>query len=194
MSEATIHPTWGYRPDGSAQIFDLGLGEVLPDGWHPSPTVITDPARATAEALSATAARVAQTPQRPAVPPTPLGADVIAALRAENARLAAEVAELRRALDAGRVAHAEALAHIETLSTQLAEALALAAPVERGQADGEIPGAEPPPAGAPSPARTRDEAREEVRALLGENLTNREIARRVGVSPSTVAAVRRTNT
>lgn len=50
MSEATIQPTWGYRPDGSAQIFDLGSGEALPDGWHPSPTVITDPARATAEA------------------------------------------------------------------------------------------------------------------------------------------------
>lgn len=41
------------------------------------------------------------------------------------------------------------------------------------------------------PARTREEARAAVRALLGEPLTDREIARRVGVSPSTVAAVRR---
>ena len=39
--------------------------------------------------------------------------------------------------------------------------------------------------------RTREEARVAVRALLGENLTDREIARRVDVSPSTVAAVRR---
>ena len=39
--------------------------------------------------------------------------------------------------------------------------------------------------------RTREEARAAVRALLGEPLTDREIARRVGVSPSTVAAVRR---
>lgn len=41
------------------------------------------------------------------------------------------------------------------------------------------------------PARTREEARAAVRALLGEPLTDREIARRVGVSPSTVAAVRK---
>lgn len=39
--------------------------------------------------------------------------------------------------------------------------------------------------------RTRDEARAAVRALLPEALTDREIARRVGVSPSTVAAVRK---
>jgi hypothetical protein len=80
MSEATIHPTWGYRPDGSARIFDLGPDETLPDGWHPSPTVITDPARATAEALSATVARAAEAPRRPAVPLAPLSADAIAAL------------------------------------------------------------------------------------------------------------------
>lgn len=42
--------------------------------------------------------------------------------------------------------------------------------------------------------RTREEAREAVRALLGEDLTDREIARRVGVSPSTVAAVRKAST
>lgn len=41
------------------------------------------------------------------------------------------------------------------------------------------------------PNRTREEAREAVRALLGKPLTDREIARRVGVSPSTVAAVRK---
>ncbi|MCJ2084896.1 hypothetical protein MKK88_02660 [Methylobacterium sp. E-005] len=39
--------------------------------------------------------------------------------------------------------------------------------------------------------RTREEAREAVRALLGKDLTDREIARRVGVSPTTVAAVRK---
>lgn len=46
-------PTWGYMPDGSAQIFHLAAGEGLPDGWHPSPDCIADPALATAEALSA---------------------------------------------------------------------------------------------------------------------------------------------
>lgn len=44
------------------------------------------------------------------------------------------------------------------------------------------------------PARTREEARAAVRALLGEPLTDREIARRIGVSPSTVAAVRKAST
>lgn len=39
--------------------------------------------------------------------------------------------------------------------------------------------------------RTREEARAAVRALLGEGLTDREIARRVDVSPTTVAAVRK---
>ena len=195
MSEATINPTWGYRPDGSAQIFDLGPGQALPDGWHPSPTVITDPARATAEALSATVARTAETPRRPAVHIPPSAAsDAITVLEAENDRLAAEVAELRKALDASQAAHAEALAHIETLATQLAESLTSAAPAERAQAGGDAPDIEPSAASAPPPARTRDEARGAIRALLGEDLTDREIARRVGVSPSTVAAVRKAKT
>lgn len=42
--------------------------------------------------------------------------------------------------------------------------------------------------------RTREEARAAVRALLGEGLTDREIARRADVSPSTVAAVRKAGT
>lgn len=76
-----------------------------------------------------------------------------------------------------------------------------------GEGSDTAPFAEPGPAAhaltSPEPAgattvqvghrhRTREEAREAVRALLGEDLTDREIARRVGVSPSTVAAVRRT--
>lgn len=53
----------------------------------------------------------------------------------------------------------------------------------------QVVAAEPVQSGQPT--RTREEAREAVRALLAEDLTDREIARRVGVSPSTVAAVRK---
>jgi len=28
-----IIPTWGYKSDGTAKIFDLEEGENLPDGW-----------------------------------------------------------------------------------------------------------------------------------------------------------------
>jgi hypothetical protein len=35
--EQKISPTWGYKPDGSAQIFDLKEGEKLPDGWADRP-------------------------------------------------------------------------------------------------------------------------------------------------------------
>ena len=31
--EHRIFPTWGYKADGSAQIFDLKAGEDLPEGW-----------------------------------------------------------------------------------------------------------------------------------------------------------------
>lgn len=55
MDAATTNATWGYKPDGSAEIFDLAPGEGLPDGWHASPDCITDPDLATAEALTARA-------------------------------------------------------------------------------------------------------------------------------------------
>ena len=44
-------PTWGYKPDGSADIFNLSLGESLPDGWSTSPACIVDPALATADGV-----------------------------------------------------------------------------------------------------------------------------------------------
>ncbi|URD40308.1 helix-turn-helix domain-containing protein (plasmid) [Methylobacterium tardum] len=41
------------------------------------------------------------------------------------------------------------------------------------------------------PGSKQERAREAVRALLSTGVSNREIARRVGVSPSTVAAVQK---
>lgn len=35
--EQKIIPTWGYKSDGTAQIFDLEEGEDLPDGWSDRP-------------------------------------------------------------------------------------------------------------------------------------------------------------
>jgi hypothetical protein len=32
-----IIPTWGYKPDGTAKIFDLEEGETLPEGWSDRP-------------------------------------------------------------------------------------------------------------------------------------------------------------
>lgn len=30
-------PTFGYHADGRSQVFYLGVGERLPEGWHDSP-------------------------------------------------------------------------------------------------------------------------------------------------------------
>jgi hypothetical protein len=32
-----IIPTWGYKSDGAAEIFDLEEGEKLPEGWSDRP-------------------------------------------------------------------------------------------------------------------------------------------------------------
>jgi hypothetical protein len=77
-----------------------------------------------------------------------------------------------------------------------------AATVEADSGPGELPesSGDQDPTGGGEPVqsgqqpRTREEARAAVRALLGEDLTDREITRRVGVLPSTVAAVRESNT
>ena len=41
--EEKIFQTWGYKPDGSAQIFDLREGESLPDGWSDRPELWNHP-------------------------------------------------------------------------------------------------------------------------------------------------------
>ncbi len=53
--ETTIFPTWGYRPDGEAG--SSTSKPASPARWlAPSPTVILDPSRATAQALTDRAA------------------------------------------------------------------------------------------------------------------------------------------
>jgi len=41
--EQKIIPTWGYKSNGSAQIFDLKEGEGLPDGWSYQPELWNHP-------------------------------------------------------------------------------------------------------------------------------------------------------
>lgn len=116
--------TWGYQPSGAGRIFDLAPGEALPDGWDASPSVITDPALASAEALSAAAQGRAYVPaiaaevrvDVPAVDTEMLGnalaeierlQGVIEAGMAENASLVAEIEAAESALDGASTAMAE---------------------------------------------------------------------------------------
>ena len=90
----TTVPTWGYKPDGEARIFNLEAGTSLPDGWHPSPSVITDPARATAEALTDRAAG------RPYADPVVNAVDMIPAAASPDTAMA-EIERLKGIITAG---------------------------------------------------------------------------------------------
>lgn len=137
-------PTWGYWPDGEAQIFPLAPGESLPDGWSASPSVITDPARATAEALTDRAAgRAYPAPPVEAAPvstvPDAMLAEIerlngiIATGMAENEGLIAEITKAEDLLDA-------AAADVATMRAALAKAEAdgVAATAARDEAHAAI--------------------------------------------------------
>ncbi|KQO88884.1 hypothetical protein ASF36_23955 [Methylobacterium sp. Leaf90] len=120
--------TWGYKPDGSAQIFDLAPGADLPEGWHLSPTVITDPSRASADALTmrATGHTFAHVVDVPASEPSAVD-ELLAALteidrlkavietgKAENEALVAEIEAAEGALDGASAAMTELQATLAT--------------------------------------------------------------------------------
>jgi chromosome segregation ATPase len=157
MNETT--PTWGYKPDGSAEIFDLAPGETLPDGWHGSPDCIADPTLATAEALTARADGrpspaaldlLDETSDRPVAV---LDADltnalaeiarlstIIATGTSENEKLVDEIEAVEAARDAAlaevetaRAAHADTLAALDAAGTALTD---LQAQLTQAQADG----------------------------------------------------------
>jgi hypothetical protein len=127
-------PTWGYRPTGEAKIFDLVPGTTLPEGWETSPACITDPALATAEALTAAAAG------RPYVAPLET---VLRSADAPLAELEASVAEIERLkaiIAAGMEENARLVAEIEQAETELdalaQDVIALRASLEQAQKDG----------------------------------------------------------
>lgn len=133
MDDTTI-PTWGYKPDGSAEIFDLVPGAALPDGWDASPTVIVDPEFATAEALTARAAGREYVPPREtaaltgSVDPDALG-DALAEIDRLKGIIETGVAENERLI--GEIEAAEAA--VEQATASLA---ALGADLTKAQADG----------------------------------------------------------
>ena len=111
--------TWGYKPDGSAQIFDLAPGADLPEGWSPSPSVITDPSRATADALTmrATGLTFAHAVEGPASGPAsePSAVDeLLAALT--------EIDRLKGVIEAGMAENATLVAEIEAAEVALGDA------------------------------------------------------------------------
>lgn len=127
-------PTWGYKPDGSAKIFDLTLGEGLPDGWSTSPSVITDPELATADALTMRATGLIfkghQTDEGSAAP---VADDALASALAEIERL-------RGIIETGSAENAAMVAEIETAEKTLGAAAdqitALTDALAKAQADG----------------------------------------------------------
>ena len=158
---STTNPTWGYKPDGAAQILDLAPGEGLPDGWHDSPACITDPALATADALSAALQG------RAYVPPV---ADVVSGFRVGESAAAVdadalanaltEIDRLKGVIEAGMAENATLVAEIETAETTLEGASAamseLQAALAKAQEDGGFAVAE------------RDEAHKSLDALKAE--------------------------
>ncbi|MEN3229187.1 hypothetical protein PUR21_16340 [Methylorubrum rhodesianum] len=158
---STSNPTWGYQPDGSAQIFDLAPGEGLPEGWHGSPACITDPALATADALSAALQGRAYVPAI---------ADAVSGFRVDEPAAAvdpdaltnalAEIDRLKAVIEAGMAENATLVAEIETAETTLEGASAamseLQAALAKAQEDGGFAVAE------------RDEAHKSLDALKAE--------------------------
>lgn len=160
---STTNPTWGYQPDGSAQIFDLAPGKGLPDGWHGSPACITDPALATADALSAALQG------RAYVPPV---ADAVSGYRVDEPVAAAavdadalanaltEIDRLKGVIEAGMAENATLVAEIESAEKTLEGASAamsdLQAALAKAQEDGGFAVAE------------RDEANKALDALKAE--------------------------
>lgn len=158
---STTNPTWGYKPDGAAQIFDLAPGEGLPDGWHDSPACITDPALATADALSAALQG------RTYVPAV---ADAVSGFRIEGelaavdpdalANALAEIDRLKGVIEAGMAENATLVAEIDSAEKALDGASAamsdLQAALARAHEDGRVSVAE------------RNEAKAAAEALAAE--------------------------
>lgn len=162
---STTNPTWGYKPDGSGQIFDLAPGEGLPDGWHDSPACITDPALATADALSAALQGRAY---------VPAVIDAVSGFRVDGeepvavdpdalANALAEIDRLKGVIETGMAENAELVAEIDAAGTALTSASAAMADLRdslaKAHEDGRVNAAERDAAKAAVEALTADLAK-----------------------------------
>lgn len=172
-------PTWGYKPDGSGQIFNLLTDEVLPEGWELSPSCIMDPDLATAEALSARAAGRAYVPPAALAASEPVSAPLaeLEAAIAENERLTAIIARgteenerLAAELEAADALHENGANVMDALQADLAAAQAtvadLQAALSKAHEDGRVTVAERNEAKAAAEALAADLAK--VKADLDE--------------------------
>lgn len=131
--------TWGYKPDGSGQIFDLAPGADLPEGWHLSPSVITDPSLASADALTmrATGLTFAHSVEVPASEPSAVD-ELLAALT--------EIDRMKAVIETGMKENAALVAEIEAADAALDSASAamteLQATLARAHEDGRVTVAE----------------------------------------------------
>lgn len=168
--------TWGYRPDGSAEIFELAPGQSLPDGWETSPACITNPVLATAEAITARSlGRTYLVPVADPVSgfrldveaadaaPVTVDPDLLANALAENDRL-------KGLIETGMAENASLVAEIEAAEKALDEAGAamadLQAALAKAHEDGRVTVAERNEAKAAAEALAADLAK--VKADLDE--------------------------
>ncbi|GAA0267245.1 hypothetical protein LNAOJCKE_2990 [Methylorubrum aminovorans] len=161
---STTNPTWGYKPDGSGQIFDLAPGEGLPDGWHDSPACITDPALATADALSAALQGRAYVPAvADAVSGFRVEGEAVAVDADELANALAEIDRLKGVIEAGMTENAALVAEIEAAEKALDEAAKAMADLRdslaKAHEDGRVNAAERDAAKAAVEALTADLAK-----------------------------------
>lgn len=148
--------TWGYQPSGAARIFDLALGEALPDGWDASPSVITDPMLASAEALSAAVQGRVYAPAIAAE----VRVDVPAVDTEMLGNALAEIDRLKAVIETGMAENAELVAEIDAAGAALTSASAAMADLRESLAkaheDGRVNAAE------------RDAAKTAVEALTAD--------------------------
>lgn len=120
MTDLPLYPNMGYKADGSAWIFQLPPGAPLPEGWSPDPNVISDPAKRSAEAISAALEGRTYAPPAPSF--NVVGPSEVETLRARVAELEADKARLEDVIKAGTAENEKLVAENNALEEELTAA------------------------------------------------------------------------